>query len=336
MMKIAIDCRYLLSGIGRYLEGLMDYIDFDKDEYYLLGKKEVLDKINKKFTPIYTELSPFSAKSLLKTPVKQINECDVFYTPNFIIPYGIKTKVYSTIHDVIFLDVKETCNGFVDKMIKKHLIKRSLKKCENIFTVSNFSKDRILANFNWYKKDITITYNGLSKGLLNSRIDVAKKEDYIVFVGNVKKHKGLMCLLDAIKETNIKLLIVGDKENFRTYDERIEKNLNNENVVFSGRVNDEKLIEIVSKAKFLIQPSTYEGFGLPPLEAIYMGTKPIISDIDVFKEIYEGLDVEFFKTNDSIDLLNKINTASISVNKDGIKKYSYENSWNTIYKIISE
>lgn len=334
-MKIAIDCRYLLSGIGRYLEGLMDYIDFDKDEYYLLGKKDVLDKINKKFTPIYTDLSPFSAKSLFKTPVKQINECDVFYTPNFIIPYGIKTKAYSTIHDVIFLDVKEACNGFVDRMIKKHLIKRALKKCENIFTVSNFSKNRILANFKWYKKNIFITYNGLSKGLLNSKIEATKK-DYIVFVGNVKKHKGLMCLLDAIKDTNIKLLIVGDKENFRTYDERIEKSLNNENVVFSGRVNDEKLIEIVSNAKFLIQPSTYEGFGIPPLEAIYMGTKPIISDIDVFKEVYDKLDVEFFKVNDSTDLLNKINTTSINVSKSGIEKYSYENAWNLIYETIKK
>lgn len=334
-MKIAIDCRYLLSGIGRYLEGLLDNIDFDKDEYYLLGKKEALDKIDKKFTPIYTELSPFSAKSLFKTPVKEINKCDVFFTPNFIIPYGIKTKVYSTIHDVIFLDVKETSNGFVDRMIKKHLIKRALKKCETIFTVSNFSKNRINSNFKWYKKDILITYNGLSKNLLTCDVK-NEKEDYIVYVGNVKKHKGLICLLEAVENTDIELTIVGDRNNFRTYDERIDNYLKKENIRFTGRVNDDQLIEIVSKARHLVQPSEYEGFGLPPLEAIWLNTKPIISDIEVFKEVYDGLDVEYFKVNDPKDLLEKIQSTSIEVSKIGIEKYSYEKAWNIIYGEIKK
>jgi len=56
----------------------------------------------------------------------------------------------------------------------------------------------------------------------------------------------------------------------------------------------------------LVQPSLYEGFGLPPLEAMVLGTPALISDILVFKEIYNDFPVTFFKTGDAIDLKNKM------------------------------
>ena len=89
-----------------------------------------------------------------------------------------------------------------------------------------------------------------------------------------------------------------------------------EGIKFTGKISDEELLNLERKAKFLIQPSLYEGFGLPPLEALYLKTKPIISDIDVFKEIYSDLDVDFFKVNDSDDLVMKIKNSNPVVNPD--------------------
>ena len=67
-----------------------------------------------------------------------------------------------------------------------------------------------------------------------------------------------------------------------------------------------ELKEKLSKAKFLIQPSLYEGFGLPPLQALYSNTNVILSDIEVFKEIYEGFPVTFFKSECVEDLTEKM------------------------------
>ena len=79
-------------------------------------------------------------------------------------------------------------------------------------------------------------------------------------------------------------------------------------VVFTGRLSDEALYDEVAKSEFLVQPSFYEGFGIPPLEALCLGTKPVVSDIEVFREVYDGFDVQFFKAGDANDLARKILT----------------------------
>ena len=326
MKKIVIDCRYLgLSGIGRFLEGILDNLDFKKFEYILWGKKELIEKYyNCKY--IYDDKTPFSAKSLFKSPTKEINKADILFTPNFIIPYGIKIRCDIMLHDVIFLDMPELSNGFKDTLIKKHLIKRGVKKAYNIYTVSNFTKDRIIHYYKKVENKINIIYADVSNSFkdFNQKLE---KENYVIFVGNLKENKGLKYLLKAFDEINdYKLVIVGTKENYRSYDKNII-DLGNPKIEFTGYISDEELKNKIAKAKFLIQPSTYEGFGLPPLEAMYLGTKPIISDIEVFKEIYKDFDVIYFENKNSNDLALKIKNSDyiLNFNKDlALKKFSHK------------
>ena len=307
-MKIGIDCRYLgLSGIGRYLENLLEYLDYDKYDYVLFGKEEQLKKY-KKAKHIYTNESPFSKKGLLNKVFKVTKTFDWFYTPNFIIPFTVKCKVVSTLHDIIFLDMKEVNSGFIDYCVKKYLLKRGMKKSEAVFTVSNFSKQRIAHYFPKYENKIIVSYPGIESSFKEYKM-VGEKEDYVIFVGNIKKHKGLHTLLDAfglMKDSNVKLYIVGDAKKIRNSDSHIADKLDNPNVLFTGYLSDSELKEKIARAKFLVQSSEYEGFGLPPLEALYLGTRPIISDIEVFKEVYSDLPVVFFKLNDANDLKQKI------------------------------
>lgn len=70
-----------------------------------------------------------------------------------------------------------------------------------------------------------------------------------------------------------KLLIVGNSENFRTADSAVAGIIDgNPSIEFTGWVTNEKLVQLIAEAKALIQPSLYEGFGIPPLEALYLGT----------------------------------------------------------------
>ena len=336
MKKIVIDCRYIgMSGIGRVLEGFITNLPSDND-FYFLGSKQKLKEYGIENNIIEDDNYPVSKKGLFVT--KEINKYDAFFTPNFIIPYHVKIDTYTMIHDLMFLDFKDTTNGFVDKVIKKHFYKRCIKKSKGIFTVSNFTKERIMHYYPKCKANIILVYNGLSNSIIEYKKNNPKvtKEDYILFVGNIKKQKGIKTLLEAIDNTDIKLYLVGEKDRFRTKDDTLTKYMDNPNIKFTGRISDEELFNYLAKAKFLIQPSLYEGFGLPPLEALYLETKPIISNIDVFKEIYSNLDVEFFEAGNKDSLLEKIKSTNpiVDKNKNTDEKYSYKKGIETIVESI--
>lgn len=329
-MKIAIDCRYLgKSGIGRVCQGILDYLDYNEHEYFLIGNEEKL----RAYSPAYiipNDENPFSPKGLFSFP-KMINQfCDCIIIPNFIIPYGIRIPVYSVMHDLIFLDLpKITTKGFLDYRIKKMLLKRCMKKSVRIACVSGFTKSRCEHYFPKYAGKYYVNYIGLSEEVLNFDTSGIEKTNSIIYVGNVKPHKGLKTLIDAfhmLPKGMYRLKIIGEKEGFLVGMK--EEDLQSDDVIFTGRLSDDQLLREIASAKFLVQPSLYEGFGLPPLEALYLGTQPIISDIPVFKEVYGDLPVIFFKTEDAKDLENVLIRAqrvSFTAISEFTQKYHYQN-----------
>lgn len=336
MKKIAIDCRMINnSGIGTYLREILPYLLETQNKFLLIGNKEKLKEFLKYENTEILEcnIKIFSLQELFLFPIRKINQCDVYYSPNFNIALGIKIPIYLTIHDVIFLDMPELTSklGYI---IRKFYYKLAYKKSEKIFTVSNFSKKRI-EEYLGKEKKIIVTYNGVSKYILEKPNEEYIKKDYIIFVGNIKKHKGLKTLLKAfelVKEWNkeLKLVVVGNQSNFKTKDQEIIKVLENKklnkDIIFTGYIDNKKLKKLIAEAKILIQPSLYEGFGIPPLEALVLGTNVIVSDIEVFKEIYNQNEVKYFKVNNVRSLANRIlKTLNICPIEYKNNKYSYLN-----------
>lgn len=355
MMKLAVDCRMLGSGgIGTFLSELIPYF-LEKAECLFVGEKSKCGNFLTSKNASFCECAvrTFSLKELFSFPgnvLKEINCCDAFFSPYCNIPSGIKVPVFSTIHDVVFLDVPGL-TGTAGKLIRKFFYRRAVKKSEEIFTVSEFSKERIQKNLPCAKK-IKVVYNSApayltEKDSLDESAAVKKFGDFILFVGNIKKHKGLKTLLDAFEKARSnglksKLLIVGNKDNFRTGDEETVGKLEadgGKNIVFTGKVSNARLKEIYRCALVLVQPSLYEGFGMPPLEAMTLGTPAVISDIPVFKEIYGDFPVVFFKTADSDDLCEKLLSAEQNPKKIDLgelkNRYSYKKSAETILLAIT-
>lgn len=346
-MRIAVDCRMLGSGgIGSYLQALLPFF-VQNNECLLIGNVKDISiyNANAKTSTEVCNIKPFSFKDTYNFPkeiAKEINKYDVFYSPYCNIPSGIKIPIYTTIHDVVFLDIPELA-GTIGTIGRKFFYKRAMRLSKTVFTVSNFSKSRIENHLGTKKAPLIVTYNALPPWF-NSITDKSNiKSDYILFVGNIKKHKGLHTLIEAykkclLKNFNTKLMIVGNADNFRTSDNSVSKEIETlkENVIFTGRITDEELKVIYSNAKLLIQPSLYEGFGMPPLEAISLGTNAIISDIPVFKEIYANLPVIYFKTEDSEDLAKKI-MENIDLPSPKIieNPYSFERTYNIIMNEIN-
>ncbi|EID84089.1 Glycosyltransferase [Treponema sp. JC4] len=344
-MKIAIDCRMIGSGgIGSYISALLPHFLRD-NKCLLIGSSEQLKKFSaeKNAEIVICNTKPFSLKEIFNFPkaiLKKINRCDLYYSPYCNVPGGIKIPLYTTIHDVVFLDVP----GLASKagtFIRKCFYKRACFYSKEIFTVSNFSAQRIKHHLHC-KKNIVCTYNALPDWFFeNKKPDSSlAKEDKILFVGNIKKHKGLSTLLDAFikakeKGLSSSLVIVGNKDNFRTADEQIFNKINSapqNSVTFTGKITDEDLKNLYKQSKVLVQPSLYEGFGMPPLEALNLGTHVILTDIPVFKEIYEDFPVTFYKAEDSEELYQKLLDIE-NIIKEPLNipdKYSFEKTYSII------
>ncbi|MDR2601198.1 MAG: glycosyltransferase family 4 protein [Spirochaetaceae bacterium] len=367
-MKMAIDCRVLgSSGIGTFLKGVLPYffktgISFliitNKKNYnfiYDLSQKNAaeencLQRPEREFF-IWNE-KPFSLSEICKPPaalIKKINSCNVYWSPFFNIPRGIKISVYTTIHDIIFPDFPGITSraGLAARMF---FFNRCFKLSARVFTVSGFSASRIRfysQNINRNLKIVvcgTAADEGVRSGGVVGNI---KKTKTILFVGNIKKHKGLFTLIKAFQNAKKqglthKLIIAGEKENFRTKDARVLAALKDsgDDIVFTGFLGEEELSVLYKEAALLVQPSLYEGFGLPPMEAMLHGTLALISDIPVFKEVYAGFPVHFFQAGNEkkleeqlVSLLRNKEPQTVVLTQAQKEKYTFQ---KTSLRILGE
>ena len=339
-MKIAIDCRVKgNSGIKTFLEGILPHLKASDNEILLIGSIGSGEGER-------CEVKPFSLRELFCFPkdvLCKINLCDVYFTPYCNVPSGIKIPVFSVIHDVIFLDMK--LSGKIGTLARKFFYKRAVRISRTVFTVSNFSKERIQTHLG-HGTRVRVVYNGVPHYVEEAEDHArgVQKDGSIVFVGSIKKHKGLSLLLDAFEKllqdtgAKRKLLIVGAGENFRTKDGSVLAQIDTINakfpsaVEFTGFVENDRLVMLLAKAHVLVQPSLYEGFGIPPLEAMSLGTKALLSDIPALKEIYEGFPVVFFRSGDADDLCEKLKAVLADDTPLGVlpQKYSYLKTANAI------
>lgn len=372
-MRIAVDCRMSgKSGIGAYLDNILPMLIEDvctsadgsailiglpQKKFYEFKARNISGLERCEAFPC--ETNNFSIKETIFFPrgiLKKINSCDAYFSPYCNIPGniagGIRIPIFCTIHDIIFLDMPLA--GRLGTFLRKMFYLRAIKKSAEIFTVSNFSKGRIQEKLHC-KKNITVVYSGTPILYETASLEKKEKTNTIIFVGNIKKHKGLGTLVEAFAKFRAefssedfsdgsplpRLLIVGSKEHFRTKDTALEKSISDaekNGIVFTGFIPDEELKSLIEQARLLVQPSLYEGFGVPPLQALYCGTKAVISDIDVFKEIYVALPVTFFKAGDADDLARKMREVYFdgSPLPDFERIYSYRNSAKIILHAIEK
>lgn len=328
-MKLSIDCRFLgKSGIGTFLENILNELlcNHPENQYVLImNKKQLWNKKYPNVTIVRTSIKSFTLKELFSFPTHEINNCDAFFSPYINIPGGIKVPVFSTVHDVIFLDIPNLVSR-VGLIIRKWFINRAVRLSKCVFTVSEFSKSRIQYYFG-FQKPIHIIYNSIPAHIRDYQISESpNKEDCYIYVGNIKPHKGLITLVKAFELAQkegltSRLLLVGEADKFRTSEQELDELLHRiKNVEFTGWVDNDRLCQLIAKSKALVLPSMYEGFGIPPMEAMYLGTKAIVSDIPILKEIYSDFPVSFFKMGNELDLKNKLLTTNTQIDRNSIRK----------------
>ena len=298
--KIAIDCRLLSgAGIGRYINGLLH--EFEKMdlpfEITLLGKPEKLKKFS---FPIVEFSSPiYSLKEQLYFPYSKLRNVELLHSPHYNVPLFWKRKLVVTIHDIAHIAIETRALFGLAKFYANFMLKQATRKAQRIITVSNFSKGEIVNYLGVNSKKITIIPNGVNRDIFYPRaekdVKAAMKKlriegKYILYVGNVKPHKNLIGVIDAFKllgRENLTLVIVGAWQGLRTKVKNLDEHISGfeGRILYLGEVDDSTLSCLYTGAELLVLPSFYEGFGLPPLEALSCGTPSVVSDRPFFKEV---------------------------------------------------
>ena len=265
-----------------------------------------------------------------------IKKPDIVHFPwNGKIPGFIRnTKIITTIFDLIPLRVPEFFKNNREEEIFRKKLQKSIDRADTVITSSIFSKKDIIKDFK-LKNQPFVLYIGPT--IKCSNINDESKNDYFLYVGGYDKRKGIEFLIKAFKklleETKIKSKVVstGDKiyysENLK---ELIEEGKEKGFLVEKGYVGESELCNLYANAIALVYPSIYEGFGLPPLEAMMLGC-PVITtkstsipevcgsaayyiDINKKTELYEAIiNLEYDRElRDKLKLMGKEQSSKFS------------------------
>ncbi len=370
-MKIAIDARVLnkgITGTGRYLMNILEGLKTisSNHDYYLLTSNTQLFrntifrtipiKKHKYFDKIY---SPFWLNVILPRLLKELN-IDVYFTTNILVPIvklsGIKK--FSVVHDVIHKVHKE----YYPLSYRAYLnlfLPISLRKSDRIITVSEYSKSDIIRYYNISQERISVVpanaatnlkplteKNIISKNKILEKYGLTEK--FILFVGNIERRKNITALIKIVEQLNKKgvniPLVLAGRPGFGFNDYKRIIGESHSYVRYLAFVDDKDLAFLYNSAFVFVFPSFYEGFGIPPLEAMQCGVPVLASNTSSLPEVL-GDGAVLIAPNDIDGFVNeivKLNSDSNYYNrlrKRGLERskfFSIENSTKALIKIFDE
>jgi glycosyltransferase involved in cell wall biosynthesis len=324
-MNIVMDFRKydgVVGGVEQVVTQVISQIAPKGHTFILLSKQNRHDEVKVLFQdiphikhiPLPVETHAISMKNAWhdSNTIQDIAESEnapvIHFPYNWSFPYKKKAKTILTIHDVIPFTFREAMGWFRNKFIYKPAIRRACKLNDVITTISEFSKQDIVAKTGADPNRIRVIPNGFRNPYpiqesiteeLISRYNL--QESFVLNVGGIHERKNIPRLIGAFalfaKQTQFpgKLLITGKasgapyQDQMRVLcDQAVAETGLQERVVFTGFVSDEELDHLLKMAAFLVYPSLYEGFGIPLLEAFNVGTPVVTANTTATREIGEA------------------------------------------------
>lgn len=342
--SVYIDARmvdYHLHGIARYTYELIKNISkTNKIKFTLLVNdlnmaKDIFKGIeNIDYIVMKSKFLSLGEQLELPRILNKHKEEGIFHSPSFSCSPFLKIKFLMTIHDLNHLRFPEFYSLF-HKYYYNYIVKPSALKSEKILTVSQFSKNEIKSWLKCSGQNIVVTYNGIDESfkmiddqkLLNTIKDkYSLPETFILYVGNQKPHKNVKTLIKAMSLVKEGVILVLNGKESSGLMEIAKKFGLDDKIKFIGFIEDNDLPSIYTLAKMFVFPSLYEGFGLPPLEAMACGCPTIVSDTSSLPEVVGEKGITFEVLNEKA-LAKEINDLFIDDKKyEECKAYGLKRS----------
>ena len=277
-LRVGLDVRMALaSGIGTYIRNLQEQ----------LGRQRDIQVV-----PITASASPYSLAEQFKLPGQTLG-LQLFHAPHYNAPLVAPVPMVVTIHDLAHLALPSLFPGAARRVYAHAMFRAVTRRARRIIAVSRFTATELQHWLDIPAHRIRVIHNGVSPAFCpdpdpqRSKRAVAElglAEPFVLAVGNVKPHKNLTGLLAAFQllEGEPQLAIVGQAQQLLTGDEDFPRSLASsparQRVHATGRLLFPTLLALYRRARLLVLPSLYEGFGLPVLEAMACGTPVVASD----------------------------------------------------------
>jgi len=309
-MRIGFDSKRAFhngTGLGNYSRDLLRILSkFNPDNKYFLYNPKKAKKARFNLTDNQIEILPQSKlwKKLSsiwrqKAIVKQLIEdkIEVYHGLSGELPKGIEKtniKTIVTIHDLIFVRYPKLYS-FIDRKIHFAKFKHAAQIADVVIAISEQTKRDIVDFLKINPNKIKVVYQGCNSAFKKEySTELIKKtkekynlpEQYVLNVGTIEERKNLLSLVKAIRNVDIKLVVIGgDKSDYaQKIKAYIAENDLLDKVIFLKNVEVGEMAIIYQQAAIFAYPSIFEGFGIPIIEALYSKTAVITSKDGCFSE----------------------------------------------------
>ena len=314
-LKIAIDIRRMSEfGVGTYIRNVvrtLSRLDHEND-FFLLGpaaKVEEIGPLPRNFhnVPLLAPDRTVQGYREFRAALKR-QPCDLVHIPNlYSVPRFLPCPYVMTVHDMLeHMSRARQQNGFWGAW-HIQMTRRVLRGAARIFAVSNFTRTEIEKIFGIASARIDVVYNAIDERFLHGHASAADREliaqryqvnyPFLLYAGRISPHKNVVRMIEAFSALkteldkdqlypDLKLIIIGDDLSGNPDLRRtvVRSGVQND-VRFLGFVPIEVLRIFYDEAKIFVFPSLYEGFGLPPLEAMAHGTPVVTSNVSSLPEV---------------------------------------------------
>jgi glycosyltransferase involved in cell wall biosynthesis len=307
-VRIGIDARKLHDfGIGTYIRNLLrQLVRMDHDtEFVLLCRpldRQTLSLLGENFRPVVETAANYSIAEQFKIPWALRRErVELFHAPHYVLPPLVSCRSVVTIHDCIHLMFPQYLPSRLALAYARTSIMMASKRANRVLTVSESSKRDILRFVDVPADKIDVIYNAYDEqfGVEPREEDVVRvreryqlHDEFVLYAGNVKPHKNLERLIDAFHIVrnrgldHLKLVLIGDEiSKYAALRRAVHQHQLHKYVRFLGYLPEATLAVMYRLAGVFVFPSLYEGFGLPPLEAMASGTPVVTSNVSSLPEV---------------------------------------------------
>jgi glycosyltransferase involved in cell wall biosynthesis len=366
-VRIAIDARKLRDyGIGTYIRNLVrNLARIDRTTDYVLivqpADVEIASELGDNFRTVPDWSGNYSVREQLSIPLDLRREkVDLFHAPHYVLPPLTPCKAVVTIHDCIHLRFPQYLPHRLAYVYARSSLWVATHRASRVLTVSETSKRDILRYFRIPESRIDVIYNAIDERLGEAPTDTELAEvreryqlndPFVLYTGNIKPHKNLERLIEAFHTLRrggleqVKLLIIGDEiSKYPALRRAVHRYKLHKHVRFFGFVPDTTLASLYRLASVFVFPSLYEGFGLPPLEAMAAGTPVITSNVSSLPEVVgdAAILIDPYEPDAIADAMRRVLTDAPlreDLRQKGlarVKEFSWERSVQRVRQIYSE